>query len=61
MASRLDVWLSVEKGYKVLKATPTDPDEFKLMTINIKAKHDILEGLSKIVQSKVVISCSSTK
>jgi len=60
MASGLDVWLFVEKCYKVPKATQTDLGEVKLMTSNIKAKHDIFEGLSKIVQRKV-ISCNSTK
>jgi len=45
MASGLDVWLFVEKGYKVPKATPTDLDEIKLMIINTMEKHVNFEGL----------------
>lgn len=58
--SGLDVWFSVEKGYKVPKANPTNPNEIKLMISDTKTKHANFEGLQKIVQSKV-ISCNSTK
>jgi hypothetical protein len=54
------IWLSVFNGYKVLKNTPTDQDENKLMSCNSKSMHVIMSGLTPIVSSKVM-GCNASK
>lgn len=60
LALGVDVWLSVFKGYKYPKTPLTNPDEKKLCSCNYKARHNILNALSPIVQAKV-ICCNSAK
>ena len=56
----VDVWIYVVNGYKYPRTPPTDPDEKKLCSCNYKARHNILNELSPIVQAKV-ICCNSAK
>ena len=60
MAIGVDVWLSVENGYKPPKTPPTDPEEKKASNCNYKARNNILQALSPTIQSKV-ICCNSAK
>jgi len=55
-----DIWISIVNGQKVMKNTPTDPDEKKLMSCNSKARHVILSGLTTIFSNKVM-DCSTAK
>ena len=56
----VDVWLSIENGYKPSKPPPIDPGEKKTSSCNYKARHNILQALSPTNLSKV-ICCNSAK
>ena len=45
----VDVWLSIENGYKPSKNPPSDPDEKKTCKCNYKARHNILNALSPTI------------
>ena len=60
LAIGVDVWLSVENGYKPSKTPPTDPEEKKASNCNYKARHNILQALSPTILYKV-ICCNSSK
>ena len=60
LAIGVDVWISIVNGYKSSKTPPTNPDEKKACSCNYKARHNILNTLSPIVQAKV-ICCNSAK
>ena len=45
----VDVWLSVENGYKPSKTPPTNFEEKKASNCNYKARHNILQALPPIV------------
>ena len=60
LAIRVDVWLSIENGYKPSKTPATDPDEKEACSCNYKARNNILNALSPAIQSRV-IGCISAK
>jgi hypothetical protein len=56
----LYIWYSVVNGYVISKNAPTDPNEKKLMSCNLKGTHVILGALAPTISSKV-IGCSTAK
>lgn len=50
----VDVWISVENGYKPSKTPPIDPNEKKVCNCNYKEMHNILNELSPTIQIKVI-------
>ena len=60
MAIGVDVWLSIENGYKPPKTPPIDLEEKKASSCNYKAMHNTLQALSPTILSKV-ICCNLAK
>ena len=50
----VDIWYSVVNGYVIPKNDPTNPNENKLISCNLKSRHVILGALAPTIASKVM-------
>ena len=59
-AQGIEIWQSIESGYKVPTTIPTDANELAQYNNNSKAKNHLLGAINKFVFNKVM-NCPSAK
>ena len=59
-AQRIEIWKSIENGYKVPKTVPTDAGELIQYNNNSKARNHLLSAINESVFNKVM-NCLSAK
>ena len=59
-AQGIQIWKSIENGYKVPKIIPIDADELAQYTNNSKARNHLLGAINESVFNKVM-NCPSAK
>ena len=53
-AQGIEIWQSIENGYKVPKTVPTDADELAQYDNNSKARNHLLSAIDESVFNKVM-------